>query len=121
MSEERDAALNRYWNALVSGDGVDACGLDADDAETVFLLHHAAASRTAGRPADEAWPVVLARMRDGERAPAQRAEWQPLPLAPPHVPNGCAHDAAAPASRPHPNRWRGAWGIRPGMLATAAL
>lgn len=121
MTEHHDAELNRYWNALVRGDRADPFALDANDMETVRRLHLGAVTMPAGRRADEAWPGVLARMLEHQGAPVQRAEWRPLPLAPPAAPNGYAPDVAPPASRSHPNRWRGAWRVRPGMVATAAL
>lgn len=121
MTEERDVELNRYWNALVAGDGGGDFALDAEDMAAVRRLHHAAATMPTGRSADAAWPGVLARMLEYQGAPAQRAEWRPLPLAPPYVPNGHGRHVAALASRPDPNQGRVARGVRPGMLATAAL
>lgn len=121
MTQQRDEELNRYWNALVRGDGDGAFALDADDLETVRRLHQGAAAMPAGRRADEAWPGVLARMLERQDAPADRAEWEPLPLALPGAPNGHAPDVATPASRRSSNRRRVVWGGRPGLLATAAL
>ena len=121
MIDPRDRALNACWNAVVTSDReAEECARDTDDTEIIRRLHRAAAV-PAGSRAEDAWPRVLDRILAAEHIPAQRAEWEPLRLAPPAAVarNGNAHGPGVPAS--YATRRHRDGGSRRSIVAAAAL
>jgi DNA-binding beta-propeller fold protein YncE len=121
MIDPRDRALNACWNAVVTSDReAEECARDTDDTEIIRRLHRAAAV-PAGSRAEDAWPRVLDRILAAEHIPAQRAEWEPLRLAPPAAVarNGNAHGPGVPVS--YATRRHRDGGSRRSIVAAAAL
>jgi uncharacterized cupin superfamily protein len=119
-SREHQDELNRFWNAVVAGEGPDdAFALEAEEMQLVRSLQRAGAAAVEDSPPDLAWSRVRARLaaEDGTARPLAQTRLLTIPASV-VTPNG--HAASVPTPRHAETRhlWS-RWLMS--SLATAAL
>src|SRR5688572_10030507 len=78
-NRDREVALNRFWNALISAEQqADETELTPEEMAVVRRLHGAGTAPSAGLSAEAAWPQVLARIET-----IRRTKEDPMTLANP--------------------------------------
>jgi hypothetical protein len=121
-NRDREVALNRFWNALISAEQqADETELTSEEMAVVRRLHSVGTAPSAGLSAEAAWPQVLARI---ETTRGTKEDPMTLPNAasvssPIMLPNGRAAGRVAPLRGIVPVRGSRRWAW--GQVATAAL
>ncbi len=75
--DDREQALNDFWNAIVAGTPASPASLDPGDREIVRFLQSMGEPDCDGPTPDMAWPKVLTRIMEGGRGSARAADPRP--------------------------------------------
>jgi hypothetical protein len=121
-NRDREVALNRFWNALISAEQqADETKLTSEEMAVVRRLHSAGTASPAGLSGEAAWPQVLARIETtrGTKEDSMTLTDAASISSPIMLPNGRSVGRVAPLRGIAPVRDFRRWSW--GQTATATL